>query len=198
MCSSSLLFSGADILDKARNSSVSDSSEWQCCCSLFVVALIEPARLMKRPFVCLVLIRDSLNCSRKTRKIFRTSECRWRGFSLCRSSRWGALRQYMMRTLAVYGLRRALPTKTRSSHSVLCFVCSGGSASITDELQWPLCLFLSQSNPFRRRICHVFSTSEHKDGSLTFEDFLDLLSAFSDSATLEIKSHYAFRIFGKY
>uniref|UniRef100_A0AAY4BHN8 EF-hand domain-containing protein n=1 Tax=Denticeps clupeoides TaxID=299321 RepID=A0AAY4BHN8_9TELE len=52
-----------------------------------------------------------------------------------------------------------------------------------------------KSNPFRRRICHVFSTSEPNDGSLTFEDFLDLLSAFSDSATLEIKSHYAFRIF---
>uniref|UniRef100_A0A8C7LVD1 EF-hand domain-containing protein n=2 Tax=Oncorhynchus mykiss TaxID=8022 RepID=A0A8C7LVD1_ONCMY len=44
-------------------------------------------------------------------------------------------------------------------------------------------------------VCHVFSTSDMKDGSLTFEDFLDLLSAFSDSATLEIKSHYAFRIF---
>uniref|UniRef100_A0A4W5JB63 Calcium and integrin binding 1 (calmyrin) n=1 Tax=Hucho hucho TaxID=62062 RepID=A0A4W5JB63_9TELE len=52
-----------------------------------------------------------------------------------------------------------------------------------------------KSNPFRKRICHVFSTSDMKDGSLTFEDFLDLLSAFSDSATLEIKSHYAFRIF---
>ncbi|XP_034032718.1 calcium and integrin-binding protein 1-like isoform X2 [Thalassophryne amazonica] len=52
-----------------------------------------------------------------------------------------------------------------------------------------------KSNPFRKRICYVFSTSEPKDGSLTFEDFLDLLSAFSDSATLEIKSHYAFRIF---
>ncbi|KAL0968423.1 hypothetical protein UPYG_G00266670 [Umbra pygmaea] len=52
-----------------------------------------------------------------------------------------------------------------------------------------------KSNPFRKRICHVFSTSDTKDGSLTFEDFLDLLSAFSDSATLEIKSHYAFRIF---
>lgn len=56
---------------------------------------------------------------------------------------------------------------------------------------------LPKSNPFRDRICRVFSTSESKDG-LTFEDFLDLLSAFSDSATLEIKSHYAFRIFGKY
>lgn len=52
-----------------------------------------------------------------------------------------------------------------------------------------------KSNPFNKRICHVFSTSENRDGSLSFEDFLDLLSAFSDSATLEIKSHYAFRIF---
>uniref|UniRef100_A0A673XHG6 Calcium and integrin binding 1 (calmyrin) n=1 Tax=Salmo trutta TaxID=8032 RepID=A0A673XHG6_SALTR len=52
-----------------------------------------------------------------------------------------------------------------------------------------------KANPFRKRICHVFSTSDMKDGSLTFEDFLDLLSAFSDSATLEIKSHYAFCIF---
>ncbi|XP_035645548.1 calcium and integrin-binding protein 1-like isoform X1 [Oncorhynchus keta] len=52
-----------------------------------------------------------------------------------------------------------------------------------------------KSKPFRKRICHVFSTSDMKDGSLTFEDFLDLLSAFSDSATLEIKSHYAFCIF---
>lgn len=31
---------------------------------------------------------------------------------------------------------------------------------------------------------------------MSFEDFLDMLSAFSDSATPEIKSHYAFRIFG--
>ncbi|XP_076863765.1 calcium and integrin-binding protein 1 [Brachyhypopomus gauderio] len=52
-----------------------------------------------------------------------------------------------------------------------------------------------KSNPFGKRICQVFSTCELRDGSLTFEDFLDLLSAFSDSATLEIKSHYAFRIF---
>lgn len=52
-----------------------------------------------------------------------------------------------------------------------------------------------KSNPFRERICHVFSTSDPNDGSLSFEDFLDLLSAFSDSATMEIKSHYAFRIF---
>ncbi|XP_005989825.1 calcium and integrin-binding protein 1 [Latimeria chalumnae] len=52
-----------------------------------------------------------------------------------------------------------------------------------------------KSNPFRDRICHVFSTSEEQDGRISFEDFLDMLNAFSDSATVEIKSHYAFRIF---
>uniref|UniRef100_A0AAQ4QRF9 EF-hand domain-containing protein n=1 Tax=Gasterosteus aculeatus aculeatus TaxID=481459 RepID=A0AAQ4QRF9_GASAC len=52
-----------------------------------------------------------------------------------------------------------------------------------------------KSNPFRKRICYVLSTSDSTNGSLTFEDFLDLLTAFSDSATMEIKSHYAFCIF---
>ncbi|KAJ6662788.1 hypothetical protein lerEdw1_010992 [Lerista edwardsae] len=52
-----------------------------------------------------------------------------------------------------------------------------------------------QANPFRHRICRVFSTAEDGEGSLSFEDFLDMLSVFSDSATPEIKSHYAFRIF---
>ncbi|KAM4678336.1 calcium and integrin-binding protein 1 [Discoglossus pictus] len=52
-----------------------------------------------------------------------------------------------------------------------------------------------KANPFRHRICQVFSTSDQDDGSMSFEDFLDMLSAFSESATLEIKSHYAFRIF---
>lgn len=43
----------------------------------------------------------------------------------------------------------------------------------------------------------MFSTSDNGDDSMSFEDFLDMLSAFSDSATPDIKSHYAFRIFGK-
>ncbi|XP_067411513.1 calcium and integrin-binding protein 1 [Emydura macquarii macquarii] len=52
-----------------------------------------------------------------------------------------------------------------------------------------------RANPFQDRICRVFSTAEDGDGSMSFEDFLDMLSVFSDSATSEIKSHYAFRIF---
>lgn len=54
-----------------------------------------------------------------------------------------------------------------------------------------------QANPFRNRICRVFSTAENGEDGLSFEDFLDLLSVFSDSATPEIKSHYAFRLFGR-
>ncbi|KAM6409402.1 calcium and integrin-binding protein 1 [Rhynochetos jubatus] len=52
-----------------------------------------------------------------------------------------------------------------------------------------------RANPFQHRLCHVFSTSARRDGSLSFEDFLDMLSVFSAAATLDIKSHYAFRIF---
>ncbi|NXW56072.1 CIB1 protein, partial [Eurystomus gularis] len=52
-----------------------------------------------------------------------------------------------------------------------------------------------RANPFQHRICHVFSTSENEDDSMSFEDFLDMLSVFSDSAPVDIKSHYAFRIF---
>ncbi|XP_044518431.1 calcium and integrin-binding protein 1 isoform X2 [Gracilinanus agilis] len=51
-----------------------------------------------------------------------------------------------------------------------------------------------KANPFKDRICRVFSTAPERD-SLSFEDFLDLLSVFSDAATPDIKSHYAFRIF---
>ncbi|XP_060035436.1 calcium and integrin-binding protein 1 isoform X1 [Erinaceus europaeus] len=53
---------------------------------------------------------------------------------------------------------------------------------------------VTQANPFKERICRVFSTAPDRD-SLSFEDFLDLLSVFSDTATPDIKSHYAFRIF---
>uniref|UniRef100_A0A5F9DCS4 Calcium and integrin-binding protein 1 n=1 Tax=Oryctolagus cuniculus TaxID=9986 RepID=A0A5F9DCS4_RABIT len=66
----------------------------------------------------------------------------------------------------------------------------GGSGSrLSKEL-----LAEYQANPFKERICRVFSTSPTRD-SLSFEDFLDLLSVFSDTATPDIKSHYAFRIF---
>ncbi|GBP45227.1 Calcium and integrin-binding family member 2 [Eumeta japonica] len=53
--------------------------------------------------------------------------------------------------------------------------------------------FIFQENPFKRRICEVFS----RDGSgdLTFDDFLDMMSVFSEAAPRDIKAWYAFRIY---
>ncbi|GAB1605334.1 calcium and integrin-binding protein 1-like [Argonauta hians] len=48
-------------------------------------------------------------------------------------------------------------------------------------------------NPFKDRICQVFSSQN--DGSLTFEDFLDMMSVFSDNAPRNVKVNYAFRIY---
>ncbi|XP_065166076.1 calcium and integrin-binding family member 2 [Atheta coriaria] len=50
-----------------------------------------------------------------------------------------------------------------------------------------------KENPFRRRICEVFSRDD--SGDLSFEDFLDLLSVFSEQAPRDIKVFYAFQIY---
>ena len=52
-----------------------------------------------------------------------------------------------------------------------------------------------QVNPFKDQICKVFSSSG--DG-LTFEDFLDMMSVFSDGAPKNVKVEYAFRVYGKF
>ncbi len=54
---------------------------------------------------------------------------------------------------------------------------------------------LFQVNPFKDRICDVFSSSD--DGDMTFEDFLDMMSVFSDNAPKNVKVEYAFRIYGE-
>ncbi|XP_062551780.1 calcium and integrin-binding family member 2 [Armigeres subalbatus] len=48
-------------------------------------------------------------------------------------------------------------------------------------------------NPFKKRMCEAFS--QDGDGNLTFEDFLDLLSVFSEQAPRDIKVFYAFKIY---
>ncbi|XP_056642371.1 calcium and integrin-binding protein 1-like [Diorhabda sublineata] len=48
-------------------------------------------------------------------------------------------------------------------------------------------------NPFGERICEVFSSSH--DGDCTFEDFLDMMSVFSEGAPKSVKAEHAFRIF---
>lgn len=48
-------------------------------------------------------------------------------------------------------------------------------------------------NPFAARICQVFSST--RDGNLSFEDFLDMLSVLSPEAPKNLKMEYSFRIF---
>ena len=49
-----------------------------------------------------------------------------------------------------------------------------------------------RENPFKERICQVFST----DGQgIHFEDFLDMFSVLSPHAPWELKAAYAFRIY---
>lgn len=48
------------------------------------------------------------------------------------------------------------------------------------------------------RICRVFSTSEDQDGGLSFDDFLDMMSVFSDEAPKSLKVEYAFKVYGKF
>lgn len=50
-----------------------------------------------------------------------------------------------------------------------------------------------RENPFRNRICQVFS--EDCSGNLTFDDFLDMFSVFSEAAPREVKAFYAFKIY---
>ncbi|XP_035216616.1 calcium and integrin-binding protein 1-like [Stegodyphus dumicola] len=46
-------------------------------------------------------------------------------------------------------------------------------------------------NPFKDRIVKVFTTEE---GEFSFEDYLNMMSVFSDKASVIVKSDYAFRI----
>lgn len=64
--------------------------------------------------------------------------------------------------------------------------------SMSKVLQYPEL----RVNPFGDRICKVFSSSN--DGDLTFEDFLDMMSVFSDAAPRAVKAELAFRIFGEW
>lgn len=53
-----------------------------------------------------------------------------------------------------------------------------------------------RENPFKQQICEAFSRDGK--GNLTFEDFLDLLSVFSEHCPRDIKVFYAFKIYGLY
>lgn len=64
-------------------------------------------------------------------------------------------------------------------------------------MQWIIMINsnVRQVNPFKDRICEVFSSVGN--GNMTFEDFLDMLSVFSEHAPKAVKVEYAFKIYGK-
>jgi hypothetical protein len=51
-----------------------------------------------------------------------------------------------------------------------------------------------RSSPLKHRIASVFSNDQ---GMVSFEDYLDFRSAFSERGSKALKSMYAFRIYGK-
>lgn len=66
--------------------------------------------------------------------------------------------------------------------------------NIDEDLHIVACVFIHcKVNPFRDRIVTVFSS--RGDGSLTFEDFLDMMSVFSGKSPREVKVENAFRIY---
>ncbi|XP_077186087.1 calcium and integrin-binding family member 4 [Paroedura picta] len=78
-------------------------------------------------------------------------------------------------------------------HEAFCNSCPQGKDYRKEKLTvekvctWPQL----KLNPFRDRICKVFST----DGYFTFEDVLGMASVFSDLACPVLKIEYAFRIY---
>ena len=52
-----------------------------------------------------------------------------------------------------------------------------------------------QENPFRDRIVETFS--EDGQGNLSFNDFVDMFSALCETSPRELKTIYAFKIYGK-
>eukprot|EP00055_Hartaetosiga_balthica_P000413 m.136496 g.136496 ORF g.136496 m.136496 type:complete len:188 (+) comp10705_c0_seq1:64-627(+) len=51
-----------------------------------------------------------------------------------------------------------------------------------------------QRHPFRKRIAHIFSNEK---GEFTFDELLEMVSVFSDKASVDVKATYAFRIYDK-
>ncbi|XP_039201940.1 calcium and integrin-binding family member 4 isoform X3 [Crotalus tigris] len=91
-----------------------------------------------------------------------------------------------------------MPPEPRSGYGVCVCVCvcvsrkhslASNPGGIRNHNREEMDLFLM--NPFRDRICKVFST----DGYFTFEDILGMASVFSYLACPTLKIEYAFRIY---
>lgn len=57
-------------------------------------------------------------------------------------------------------------------------------------------LYVLQENPFRERMSEVFSA--RRDEGICFEEFLEMMSVFSEQAPRDLKVFYAFKIYGNF
>lgn len=65
-----------------------------------------------------------------------------------------------------------------------------------EELQVPVNVIMNipelKVNPFRDRLCSVFSNDKDY---MNFEEFLDMMSVLSSNAPKDLKAHYAFNVY---
>nr|XP_053656300.1 calcium and integrin-binding family member 2-like [Cherax quadricarinatus] len=92
--------------------------------------------------------------------------------------------------LEEYQVRNICSHCVHVSHSAEYFEHTAGTSILTKLTHSP-----RQENPFRRRVCEVFSGD--RSARLTFDQFLEMFSVFSEHAPRDIKAVYAFRVYGK-
>ncbi|GLH08318.1 Calcium and integrin-binding family member 3 [Gryllus bimaculatus] len=107
------------------------------------------------------------------------------GTSICGAgaqweTKWSHLRKISLKTTKVH-------KRFRDVSPDLVPKCMTGNEPVTVRVPREKVEKLPElrENPFRQRICEVFSRDGK--GNLTFEDFLDMLSVFSEQASRDIK-----------
>lgn len=63
--------------------------------------------------------------------------------------------------------------------------------NLTLNITFNICLL--KYNPF---IDRIYATFSNKNGIMSFEHFLNMMSVFSDSCPTDLKAKYAFKIYG--
>uniref|UniRef100_A0A8D2PV42 Calcium and integrin-binding family member 2 n=1 Tax=Zosterops lateralis melanops TaxID=1220523 RepID=A0A8D2PV42_ZOSLA len=82
-------------------------------------------------------------------------------------------------------------SQTKCSNHAIKYSLSGSLQVFPSSEYQYICL--SQENPFKERIVESFS--EDGEGSLSFNDFVDMFSVLSEMAPRELKAIYAFKIY---
>eukprot|EP00043_Microstomoeca_roanoka_P017454 m.182085 g.182085 ORF g.182085 m.182085 type:complete len:213 (+) comp16639_c3_seq1:339-977(+) len=106
----------------------------------------------------------------------------------------GLQSQFLQKNLTIYQDHTYL-SRSEIIHVHRLYLKCGGADNGEDKLPIPQILDLPQlkQNPFKQRICKVFAAGDAS--GMTFVEFLDMFSIFSDNAPVEEKIIYAFKIY---